>query len=185
MKTNYFIFFFLCFSLLSNSQNKQELINNKLDSLLMVSRTKADKVMAHFDSLHTSKLLYSLDDEFYYLIFRKKSSYEEYYIVTDSSGNVCEIHHIVIDKPTKKQLSQINPFDLSQYHKDYVVKIDDSKFVRGGPSYFVVKDTNGNRYGEYRLASLTLPSPINGKLLGYLQRNLSKHIPYNPNINPR
>ena len=55
----------------------------------------------------------------------------------------------------------------------------DAQYVRGKKSYFVIKDTKGDRYGEYSLAALTLPLPIDGKLAGYLMRNLTEEMSKN------
>ena len=49
----------------------------------------------------------------------------------------------------------------------------DTKYTSGRYSYFVLKDIDGKRYGEYRLSAVTSPLPINASLWAYLIRRLS------------
>lgn len=52
----------------------------------------------------------------------------------------------------------------------------DAKFIQGYPSYFVVKDEEGKRYGEFSLSYLTVPSPINRNVYGYLIKKMSELV---------
>lgn len=47
-------------------------------------------------------------------------------------------------------------------------------FIAGVPSYFVMKDENDKKYGEYSLSSMTFPCPINPILWICLNRKLMK-----------
>ncbi|MDM1363131.1 hypothetical protein, partial [Myroides marinus] len=77
----------------------------------------------------------------------------------------------------RKLLSEAEPiFDLSKYHTDLITQVSDVKMEAGRPSYFVVKDTDGKRYGEYSLSSLTVTLPINTNLWAYLVKKLSDEI---------
>jgi hypothetical protein len=181
MKIIYSINLILCFSLVCQAQNNWQ---KKSDSLAMISRTKADAVLQYFDTIQAPKLLYSMEDRYFYLIIKGAPCYKEYYVALDSLGNIERMHLIKTEAKTKKQrkqqeqyrklLSEAEPvFDLSRYHTDFITRMPDAKYIRGVPSYFVVKDVDGKRYGEYCLSSLTLPLPIDAKLAGYLIRRLS------------
>jgi len=183
MKITCYIGLMLCFSIVCKAQdNNWEKVS---DSLAMISRAKADEVFTYFDTIRASKLLYSLEDRYFYLIINDTPCYKEYYIILDSSAKV-NIHPIDTREENKKQrkqqkryhklLAEAEPFNLSKYHTNYITNIPDAKFVRGKPSYFVVKNINGKRYGEYSLAAFTLPLPIDGKLAGYLMKRLSDEI---------
>ena len=76
-------------------------------------------------------------------------------------------------------MSQLNPFELQNYSSAFITKMSDAEYIRGNSSYFVVKDENGNRYGEFCLSSFTSPMPIDGKLYGYIVRRLSEQISKN------
>ena len=66
MKAAYSIILMLCFSLVCKAQEDR---GNIADSMAMVSRTKADKVLQHFDTIIAPKLLYSLDNKDFYVIY--------------------------------------------------------------------------------------------------------------------
>lgn len=61
MKTIYFFILMLCFSFTGTAQ----VWKNAADSMGMISRTRADEVLTHFDTIPASKLLYSLDDRYF------------------------------------------------------------------------------------------------------------------------
>lgn len=170
----------LCFSLVCKAQEDWE---RKSDSMAMVSRTKADKVLQHFDTIAAAKLLYSLDNNFY-VIIEDTPCYKEYYVALDSLGGIDTIRLVKAETNTRKQRKQEKQyrellakaesiFDLSQYHTDFITKMPDVKYTSGRYSYFVVKDIDGKRYGEYRLSAVTSPSPINASLWVYLISRLS------------
>jgi hypothetical protein len=181
MKIAYSIILMLCFSLVCKAQEDWEKIS---DSMAMVSRTKADAVLKHFDTTQASKILYSLEDKYFYLIIKDTPCYKEYFVALDSLGEIDIIRSVKIETKTKKLwkqqeqyrklLSEAEPiFDLSRYHTDFITRIPDAKMVAGKSSYFVVKGIDGKRYGEYSLSSVAVPLPINTSLWAYLVRKLS------------
>lgn len=181
MKAAYSIILMFCFSLLCKGQGDRE---NLVDSMGRVSRSKADKVLQHFDTIAAPKLLYSLDNKDFYVIIKSNPCYQEYYVCLDSLGGIDKIRLVKAETKTKKNrkqqeqyrqlLSEAEPiFDLSKYSTDFITKMPDAKYTSGRYSYFVVKDIEGKRYGEYRLSAVTSPSPINTSLWTYLIRRLS------------
>ena len=184
MKTAYFIILIQCFSLVCKAQEDKE---NIVDSLALVSRAKADVVLKNFDTIQAPKILYSLDDKFYYMIIKDTPCDKEYYVVLDRLGEIEKMRLVKAETKNRKQrkqqkqyrkfLSEAQPiFDLSKYHKEFITTVPDAKMVVGKPSYFVVKDIDGKRYGEYSLSSLTAPLPINIYLWAYLFRKLLDEV---------
>jgi hypothetical protein len=145
-------------------------IKSKIDSLNSVSRLKADFILSRFDSIQTNKLLYSISNEHYYIILKDGCCYKEYYIHLDSTGKVVNQRLIKSAKRNKEILKKA--FELGNYRKEFVTKVDSPKVVQGNNSYFVVKDVSGNKYGEFALAAITVPIPINIKLYNYLFKRL-------------
>lgn len=116
--------------------------------MAMVSRTKAERVLQHFDTIVAPKILYSLGNSFY-VIIKDTLCYKEYYVALDSLGGIDKIHLVKAETKTRKQrrqeeqyrelLAKAEPiFDLSKYHTDYITSMPDAKMVSGKPSYFVV-----------------------------------------------
>ena len=151
---------------------QEETIKKKSDSLSYVSRAKADLILSQFDSIKTEKILYSISDEQYYLILKDGCCYREYYIHTDSAGNIKDQRISKTSKKNKKLLTRA--FDLNNYHKEFVTRANNPTVVQGNPSYFVVKDIDGKRYGEYSLSTITVPVPIDKQLYNYLLTKLLK-----------
>jgi hypothetical protein len=170
-----FIFFILLLiSSICKAQNDLSIVKVKSDSLAIVSRLKADKVLSHFDSIVGVKLLYSLSDKEYYVITNTTFGFKEYFITLDSSSNINGLKKLRSKKKDKKFLRQA--FDLTKYHLELVTIVPEATYVRGEPSYFVVKDEKGKRYGEFNLSMLTVPNPIDGKIYGYLVRRITEEI---------
>lgn len=151
---------------------QEEAIKKKSDSLSYVSRAKADLILSHFDSIKTEKILYSVSDEQYYLILKDGCCYREYYIHTDSAGNIKDQRIAKTSKKNKKLLTRA--FNLNNYHNEFVTRAKNPTVVQGNPSYFVVKDIDGKRYGEYSLSTITVPVPIDKQLYNYLLTRLLK-----------
>ncbi len=166
MKNIITILFFLSFI---TCTAQEEAIKKKADSLSYVSRAKADLVLSHFDSMRTEKILYSISDEHYYIILKDGCCYKEYYIHNDSEGNIINRRSV---KTSKKNKLLAKAFDLDNYHTGFVTKADNPTVVQGNPSYFVVKDIGGKRYGEYSLSTITVPVPIDKQLYNYLLTRL-------------
>jgi hypothetical protein len=162
------------------------------DSLAMASRAKADIILSKFDTIHHIKILYSLLDKDYYIIVQDSNSYKEYYISIDFSNNITSYREISIkDKydslrkqgvKSRKIIKHIEnenatiqkAFDLSSYNTDLITYVPNAIYVAGVHSYFVVKDENNNRYGEYSLSSFTAPCPISTELWLYLLKCLGE-----------
>lgn len=163
MKTVCLVILMLCFSLVCEAQSNWEKLS---DTLAMNSRAKADKVLSHFDTIQVPKILYSIEDKYYYLIIEEAPCYKEYYVAIDSLGGIDKLRLVKAETESRKQweqyselLSQAEPiFDLSRYNTDFITKMPDAKMVSGKPSYFVIKDIDGQRYGEFSLSSITLPT---------------------------
>lgn len=182
MKTLFYIII-LFFPTILNAQNHKEIMPS--DSIALVSRAFADKVLSKLDTIKAPKILYSLDNHFFYVIV-KHNPYKEFYIVLDGSS-VSKIEPIVTELKTRKQrkqnkqycklLSKAEPlFDFSRYNKDFITKMPQATSISGRESYFVLKDIDGKRYGEYNLSSVTTPLPINIYLWTYLTKRLSDQI---------
>jgi len=147
----------------------------KIDPVSLESREKANIVLKSFASQGASEtLLYSLRDKDFLVILKNGEDYKEYY--TSLDGDIVGDKRLLkIKKSDQKLIAEA--FNLDQYHRNFITKMPDAKYVRGKKSYFAVKDNKGKRYGEYSLASLTLPLPIDGSLAGYLIRTLTEEIP--------
>jgi hypothetical protein len=155
---------------ISSCQAQQK--EDTIDTLALVSRGKADKVLTQFDSLDGARILYSLKDEHYYVIIQNKNKFQEYYVYLDSGGRLGEIQLIESRRENKKTLSKA--FESHKYHSYFKTDMPEATYVRGVPSYFVMKGNDGKRYGEYCLSSLTLPPPIEGEIYAYLITRLSE-----------
>jgi hypothetical protein len=187
MKIVWLTFLLVYFSLAAKAQSDWK---KESDSSAIESRTKADKVLSHFDTLIAPKLLYSFEDRYFYLIVKDTPCYKEYYIEVDSLGKLLQFHVLnekkIMGKKQRRQAEQYrnllckgNPFNLSQYHSDFVIKMPEAKYISGKQTYFVVKDIESKRYGEYRLSAITIPSPMDKNLWSYLFRRLSEEIANN------
>ena len=176
MKIVWFTFLLISISIKCKAQSDWK---KSSDSSAILSREKADKILSYFDTLIAPKLLYSLEDRYYsYLIVKDTPCYKEYYIETDSLGKAPQLHFLnekkIYGKKQKRQAEQyhkllcmVNPFNLSQYHVYFVTSMPEAKFISGMPTYFVVKDIEAKRYGEYRLSAITMPSLIDKNLWSY------------------
>jgi len=151
---------------------QEETIKKKTDSLSYVSRARADLVLSHFDSMRTEKILYSISDEQYYVILKDVCRYKQYYIHIDSTGNIIDQRTVKTSNKNKKLLARA--FNLDNYHTEFITKADNPTVVQGNPSYFVIKNVNGKRYGEYSLSTITVPVPIDKQLYNYLLTGLIK-----------
>lgn len=146
----------------------------EIDEVSLKSREQADLVLEKMDSIKSSaKLLYSIEDKDFLLILKKDNKYTEYYISTEN-GKTKVIRELKIKKKNIELFK--NAFNLNDYHSDFITKMPDAKFIRGKKTYFVIKNNEGKRYGEYSLSAFTLPLPIDGNLAGYLMRKLSEEI---------
>ena len=80
-----------------------------------VSRAKADIVLSHFDNIQVPKLLYSIEDKYYYVLLNEHSCLKEYFVATDSLGNITKVRLIEDNVSTKAQKNQFN--EIKNYSK--------------------------------------------------------------------
>lgn len=155
----------------------QQDFKSKRDSVALENRLKADKLLSSLKLSDGPKLLFSIDDQYYYIITKiSENVYNENFIHTNTSGNILENRSLRSCRKDRKFLLKVNPFDYSKYNTHLITEVPDAKYVEGKPSYFVVKDEKSQRYGEFSLSTFTIPSPINGNLYGYLIRKLSEEM---------
>lgn len=140
----------------------------RMDSIGLNYRTKADLVLNKFDQL-ADKILYSLNDKYFHVVIKKEFKIVEYFVTIDKNDKVT-IHKIKTKRKESRFLLKV--FDFKKYHKNFVTTTDNPKFVRGGLSYFVLKTENNRRFGEYCLPLITVPIPLDAKLLAFLQNKL-------------
>ncbi len=160
------------------------------DSLAMVSRAKADTVLSMFDKMSGRKILYSLQDIAYYVIVQcGNDDFKEYVVKLDDSCDLLSFSEVshegeVLNVKNKRKYYRrmkeerraiINAFNPDLYSTELITSVTDATMVKGVPSYFVMKDENNKRYGEYRLPMLTLPCPIDPSIYGYLIRELTMY----------
>lgn len=170
------------------------------DSLALESRTKADMVLSKFDTLSGNIILYTLRDKHYYIVFQLKDGYKEYVLEVDDTCNIVNIKKLNLDKrieetKSKRRCSENDKrllkrlekyrqirndaFDTSQYCIGFVTVIPpNATHVGGVRSYFVMKDRDGKRYGEFCLPSWTFPCQINPSLWVFLHKNVIGDIDY-------
>lgn len=161
------ILILLVFPLLCYSQG----MVTSLDSKSKYSRAKADSVLRSFENFHVLKMLYSVRDSEYYVILKKGTTYEEYFVLAKELQTL-KIFSLNNEKPNLKIFKRI--FKLKKYHTGFITKMPNAKFIQGDLSYFVLKDQLGNRYGEFSLSFLTVPSPIDKKIYAYLTTKISE-----------
>lgn len=159
----------MLFLLLSNFCYSQDM--QYADSL---SRAKADIVLSHFNGIRASKLLYSIDDAYFYVLLNEDSILKEYAIVVDSLGNISSMKELEILEKDKRLLKKSTPFDLAKYNTGYITESSNGvDFTFGQLGYFVIKDNNGKRFGEFHSIMPAKNSPVDLKLWGYIIRKLS------------
>lgn len=171
-----FMKIFLCISvlLLTVTSIAQKVETETPDSVSLKSRAKADELLKNFQHVPAVKMLYSVSDIHYYLILREKKCLTEYYILTDSNGNIVEKRVVNSSRRISKLLDE--GLDIRNYDTTFITKVVNAKVVQGNPSYFVLKDIQGNRYGEFSLSVITIPIPISNELYHYLLSTLLKEL---------
>lgn len=141
-------------------------IRNKVDSLSRLARVKADAVLSSLDTLRANSLLYSISNENYLIIHKAAGRYQQLYIRTDSAGRIKTRRSIRLSDRYPGLLRKA--FDLQQYKTGFVTAVPHPDVVQGELSYFVIKDQNEKRYGEFYLAVLTKPNPLPADIYNYL-----------------
>ena len=162
-----------------NAQCENLYGTGSMESLLS-SREKADRLLELFRE-NVPKVLYFLEDCYYYLIIKASPRNKEYYIALDSLGEIRVLYlmtertKIAKQKKYEKLLLEAGPIFEPTYYKKGLESLE-TKMALGRASYFVMKDANGKRFGEFYLSALTIPLPINQALWSYLINRLSEEI---------
>ncbi len=162
-----------------NAQCENLYGTGSMESLLS-SREKADRLLELFRE-NVPKVLYFLEDCYYYLIIKASPRNKEYYIALDSLGEIRVLYVLAERTKTAKQkryeklLLEAGPIFEPTYYKKVSQSLE-TRTALGRSSYFVMKDANGKRFGEYCLSALTIPLPINQALWIYLINRLSEEI---------
>ncbi len=141
-----------------------------------VSRAKADIVLSYFDSIQVSKLLYSIEDKYFYILLNEDCFLKEYVITMDSIGNISNMKEPrKLTGTDKELLKKSAPFDLAKYNTNYITESSNAlDFTFGRLAYFVVKDNKGKRFGEFHSFMPAEAAPIDLKLWAYIIRKLSE-----------
>lgn len=145
--------------------------STSLDFSAYHSRAKADSVLEAIENHHSLKMLYSVRNTEYYIIVKKDNIYEEFFIVAKEIKDL-KITRLKGEKHKRRMFRRI--FELKKYHTDLITKMPNAKFIQGDLSYFVVKDKNGNRFGEFSLPFLTVPSPIDKKIYAFITTKIAE-----------
>lgn len=158
---------YFCFT-----QNNSE----ELDSVILISRERVDKIIHAIDAQSSFKLFYSIKDLDYLVIIKDGHSnvFKEFYVQLNDTGEIINICRLEIKK--EKTFIFKKAFNLDLYHSGFITKIPDAKILHGYSSYFVVIDDKGQRYGEYNLPALTLPNPIDNEVYIYLSKRIAEVI---------
>ena len=162
-----------------NAQCKKLYETESMETIVS-SRKKADRLLELFRE-NAPKVLYSLEDCYYYLIIKASPHNKEYYIALDSLGEIQVLYLLSERTKTAKQkkyeklLLEAGSIFEPTYYKE-VSRSVETRIALGRPSYFVMKDASGKRFGEFCLSTLTVPLPINQALLTYLINRLSEEI---------
>ena len=172
MKSYYVIGLLLMISISASCQN----INDKNLSVLEC-RLKADQVLKILDRPKTERILYSISNQYYHIIVKNNNDYEEYYIKTDSVGNVEKKNRIDPQKNSfrRHDISFEEMFTIKYKHDSCYTSIDHFTYYRPchySNSYFVMKDVNDIRHGEFFLPMLHIPPVIDERLYVYLLGSL-------------
>ncbi|MCX6313616.1 MAG: hypothetical protein NTX08_02630 [Sphingobacteriales bacterium] len=167
---NKHIIIFSLFLSAISCEAQNEVQKRKIDSLAYLSRAKADAILGTFDKIKTAKVLFSISDEFYFVILKESNHFEEYYFHTDSVGDIKVKHNSRTPKKYHKLL--IKAFNFCNYKNDFVTRVLNPKESNVNLSYFVLKDEDGRRFGEYSLLVITVPYPIDIQFHSYLLKSL-------------
>ncbi|MFV0290629.1 MAG: hypothetical protein ACK5IJ_06995 [Mangrovibacterium sp.] len=136
-------------------------------------RIRADNVFSEFKVFDSSRLLYikELSEKDLYSCYaaieiKAKDEYVEFFLILDSLGVVRKVFYVKNTEESKKYLQKL--FLLKKYHKKYVKSVPNATNEIGPVTYFAIKDSSDNRYGEFCLLQLTEPNPIDYRLYVYL-----------------
>ncbi|WP_417350992.1 hypothetical protein [Flavobacterium alkalisoli] len=134
---------------------------------------RIDKLLTSFfkEDLNENKIVFTINDKLYLIIVEKKDAYEHYYFEADT---------ITDKKPQVKQMIIFKPnnlletaFNTNNYHTGYIDFFSDFykdgvEFSIGNPTYFVLLDKNGQKFGETELSAVVIPNPIDKEVYNYI-----------------
>lgn len=156
-------------------------------------RDLVDSILHEFDSIPVPKIFYACVDKDHlslvscYVILDMDTCYDEYFVAIDSLNSIAIIKSFnvfesqYINSFTKDEvqetlynrglevLSQAEPiFDLKRYHNEFVTHIPYVGNYGYRSMYFVLKDIENKRYGEFYLDSSVALQKMNTDLLLYM-----------------
>ena len=161
------LFFFILFPSIGVSQRE-------LSGFYLESRQKADSVYSKIIERETKSnnpyLLISSNNQFYLVVLDRDSHYTMVHCEFNQNGAI-DIQKVINQEKSNTILNRA--FDTSGYHTGFISF--DSEFFKdgyeiayGSPTYFVLKNSEGKRFGESVLSVLVKPNPIDPEVYGYL-----------------
>ena len=173
MTYKFYISLFLTFVFVQYVNGQDALTGYDLES-----RNKADLV---FECLlevqniqQTPYVLLSSGNSSYFIILNRKSHYTMVWgkLLEDQSFKVTSLKN-----QNKSDKLIESAFNIKNYHDGFIswdseFYADGYEMASGAPTYFVMKDSNGNRFGESVLSMLVSPNPIDKKIYGYMATEL-------------
>ncbi len=164
MKKILILFFALCFG---------HSFSQKLNEFELESRNKADlvfKEIAGPQSEDLPYLLFSSGNLFYLIIIDRKTHYTRIKVSLTQTDSI-QVDSVKSIKKSNGILEKA--FDKSIYQKDFIGFQSDFfkngyEFASGATTYFVMKDSRRNRFGESSLSIIVRPNPIDGEIYNYL-----------------
>ena len=149
--------------------------DTELDKTFLNSRNSADSILRHFSEIKGPKMLYSINDIYYYVIIKSGiDDFQEYYVKKDSSNVLInKVSNVFLEKKVKRKTKKyysdvkneiIKTFTLGS-SLDFTSSISNARFnfCDSKTIYYVLKDENGNNHDEIKLSledSLKIFNPI-------------------------
>ncbi|WP_168421747.1 hypothetical protein, partial [Candidatus Ulvibacter alkanivorans] len=146
----------------------------KLNYFEVETQERAKIVVNHFLEENKPYILFSLANYEYILIIDNGKNYIEKLVLYDKNDLIKLISNTKINKPNDFFK---DAFDTNNYHQGFINFSSDffngyEVTAHGGTTYFVMYDSEKNKYGESFLSLLVDPNPINKKLYGYLAQKI-------------
>lgn len=170
-----FFTFSLIFLFFSCSAQQKATINEQVDS-----RTIADSILkVSFKDVSSEILLLSISDKWFLIIVNNKNNYEQFFVQINSKNIIQKkMNGILKPDPILDKA-----FDLNQYDKNFKdfnsVEYKDYRLAQGNETYFVLKDKQNNRFGEFNLSVIIDPTPIGKDIYYYLVSKLLNEVSKN------
>ena len=79
--------------------------DTELDKTFLNSRNSADSILRHFSEIKGPKMLYSINDIYYYVIIKSGiDDFQEYYVKKDSSNVLInKVSNVFLEKKVKRK----------------------------------------------------------------------------------